>query len=600
VNDFVSFSDPRWLWLLAALPVLLLLEWRASRLLRRRAEKLVGTRLHGLLLAQASPTERRVGVLLRALAFALLAVGAAGPEWGRELVRRSASGSDVVFVIDVSASMDARDVAPSRLEEARREALAVLDRLQGSRVGVVAFAGDAVRLCPLTLDRSAARLVIESLTSSLVSEPGSDVGRGLRAAAGMLPGRRRAEQAIVLWSDGEDLGEDARPAAEELARRNLRVFAVGVGTPGGDVVPVLDDQGRTIDVKRDENGSPHRSRLDETLLRWIARRSGGTYFTASRPGGELPRLLGALGRVAKSDRGERLIERPVPRFAALALAAALLLAWEIARRHRRRESEWEARAAAPAGAEPIGLETPAPAPAPKSRKGGRRAAAAAFALAGLVLGSSEARAQSPWAHADRAWREGRWADAESLYAMREGRRAPAEVRVNRAAAMARAGKVAEGTAILRDLEALEGRAGQTAAYDHGTLLAEQGQYDPAIESLRRALERDPDDVQARHNYEWALREKKRQSDPRRQPSPQQPQPSPSQPQPQQPQQQPSAQQPQPQGAPQQPEQGPPQRGQRMDRQQAERLLGSLEELERLEQQRLRKVRVMRERRGRDW
>src|SRR5262249_13702934 len=86
----------------------------------------------------------------------------AGAEWGAELGRGAASGSDVVFRIDVSASMDARDVPPSRIEEARREALSLLERLGGSRVGVVAFAGDAVRLCPLTLDRGAVRLVIES------------------------------------------------------------------------------------------------------------------------------------------------------------------------------------------------------------------------------------------------------------------------------------------------------------------------------------------------------------------------------------------------------------------------------------------------------
>src|SRR5206468_3195568 len=162
------------------------------------------------------------GIALRAAAFALLVLGAAGPEWGRELVRRSAVGSDVVLLMDVSASMDVRDVPPSRLEEARREALAVLDRLTGSRVAVVAFAGDAI---------------------------------------------------------------------EDLARSGFRVLAVGAGTPAGDVVPALDDQGRAVDVKRDESGGPVRSRLDEDLLRRLARRTRGAYFAASRPGGELPRLL---------------------------------------------------------------------------------------------------------------------------------------------------------------------------------------------------------------------------------------------------------------------------------------------------------------------
>ena len=201
-----------------------------------------------MLRAQVLAGSRRTGALLRLGALTALIVGAAGPEWGREVVRRASSGSDVVLVLDISASMDTRDVAPSRLGEARREALAALDRLVGSRVGVVAFAGDASRLCPLTLDRSAARLTLESLSSASVSTPGTDLGRALRMAARVIPPGRRDEQAIVLWTDGEDLERGARAALDELAVSGVRIFAVGVGTAAGGEVPVLDDQGRAVDV----------------------------------------------------------------------------------------------------------------------------------------------------------------------------------------------------------------------------------------------------------------------------------------------------------------------------------------------------------------
>jgi len=106
---------------------------------------------------------------------------------------------------------------------------------------VLAFAGDAVRLCPLTLDRGAARLTIESLTSASVSEPGTDLGRALRMAMRVMPAGRRDEQAILLWTDGEDLEQGARGEIEALGHSGIRVFSVGVGTPAGDVVPVLDD-----------------------------------------------------------------------------------------------------------------------------------------------------------------------------------------------------------------------------------------------------------------------------------------------------------------------------------------------------------------------
>jgi Ca-activated chloride channel family protein len=575
----MTFSDPRWLWLLLALPVLGLLEWRVVRSVSRRLERLVGRREPHPLLAHRLLGARRTGFVLRGLALACVIVGAAGPEWGEELVRRSASGSDVVFAIDVSASMDARDVPPSRIEEARREALSVLERLGGSRVGVVAFAGDAVRLCPLTLDRGAVRLVLESLSSGTVSEPGTDLGRGLRAAAKLMPPGRRTEQAIVLWTDGEDLEAGAGGAIDELARGGSRVFTVGVGTPAGDVVPVLDAGGRAVDVKRDESGAAVRSRLDEPLLRDLARRTRGAYFTASRPGGETLRLLATLGGLARSERGQRLVERTVPRFPWFAGAAVLLLALDTIRRRRVVNAE------------------------PRTARAARGAAAAA--LIGVLMSGAEARtahAQTAWAKGDKAFQEGRWAEAESLYTIRMQRGARPEIGVNRATARAKAGRVDEGEAGLEPLTATAGKVGQTASYNLGTLRAERGDMERALASLRKALERDPTDEDARFNYEWVLRHRR---PPPRQPSSggsQQPQPSPSQPSPGGQKPQPQQQRPSPGQPPQSqtsPSQRPePQRG--MTREQADRILGSLEQLERLEQQRVRQVRVMREKRGKDW
>jgi Ca-activated chloride channel homolog len=597
----MSFATVRWLWLLLAIPPLLLLEWRAVRRAEGSLRRLVGERRDHVLLSERLPGQRRLGVLLRIAALALLVIGAAGPEWGRQVVRRSASGSDVVLLMDVSASMDARDVPPSRLEEARREALAVLDRLEGSRVGVVAFAGDAVRLCPLTLDRGAVRLVLESVTTSSVSEPGTDLGRGLRMAMKVLPGGRRTEQVIVVWTDGEDLEHGATSAVEELARSGYRVLAVGVGTPAGDVIPVLDDQGRAVDVKREEGGGAVRSRLDEPLLRTLARRTRGAYFSASRPGGELPRLIGALGGVARSARGSRLVEQPVPRFPWFAALAAALIALEIGRAHRR--SGLPGERFAPAKASPASAGG-------KDRRGrrgrtakdARRAATAAAWLLILVL-ARPAAGQSDWARGDRAFKSERFAAAESLYTRRAANGAPPALRVNLATARALSGKGANAESLLANLTSAGGVAGHTAGYNLGTLQAKRGDFEHAIASLRKALESDPNDRDARYNYELALRRQQQQKSPGQPP----PSPSPSQPSPQQPK--PSAGGASPNPPPNAPpapqtnapeaQQPPPPPGS-MDRRTAEQLLGSLSELERLEQQRLRKVRVVRERRGRDW
>jgi len=580
----MTYVDPRWLLGLAVVPVLLLLEWNAVARAERALQRLVGERATHPLLEQRRPGNRRVGLALRFGAVVLLVAGAAGPEWGREQVRRAATGSDIVLLIDVSASMDARDVPPSRLFEAQREALAVLERLEGSRVGVAAFAGDAVRLCPLTQDLPAVRLTLEALVSGAVSEPGSDLGKGLRAARRMMPAGRREEQAVVVWTDGEDLEHGARSAIEEIAASGIRVFAVGVGTRAGDVVPVLDDQGRATDIKRDESGNAVRSRLDESLLRTLARRTRGAYFAAGRPGGELPRLLFALAGLSRSTRGERLVERPVARFPLCAALAALLLALELARPRRMRSR---------AGIEP-------------ALHSERTAAAAAvlLALAALPLLAPRALAQSAWARGDRAFRAGRYAEAESLYARRGQRDPRPELGVNHATARALRGDREDAALELSRFTDRAGATGNAARYNLGTVQGQSGEIDRGLESLRAALERAPGDEDARWNYEVLLRRKREQQEEKKKPAPSsQPKPKPE-PSPQASRGSPTAGGSQPnlpaalgasQAAPP-PEGG----GGGMTRGQAEQLLGALQEAARSDRQRQHRVRVMREKRGKDW
>jgi Ca-activated chloride channel family protein len=579
----MSFSDPRWLHALWALPVFVLLELWAARRAGARLRRLLGPNTDHPLLSQRRPRERFIGAALRLLAFAALVMGASGPEWGREVVRRGSTGSDVVLLVDVSASMDTRDVPPSRIDEARREALAVLDRMSGSRVGVVAFAGDAVRLVPLTLDLPAVRLVLESLSSGSLSEPGTDLGRALEMALKVMPPGRREEQAIVLWTDGEDLERGARERIDAVANSGIRVFAVGVGTRAGDVVPVLDSDGRATDVKRDENGNAVRSRIDEDLLRTLARRTRGAYFAASRPGGELSRLLAAVENLARAGRSQRLVERPVARFPLFGGLAALLLALERIRWRRRRRAvnDWL----------PLHSETKA-------------AAAAAAALLALLWMPQPADAQSAWARGDRAFRRQRWAEAESLYALRLRHKAPDAVRVNHATSRALSGDAATGEQELERVARTPGREAGNAGYNLGTLRADHGDDAAALESLRRVLEQHPSDEDARWNYEVVLRRMQQPSNK----NPQKPPPSPSggggggtggggAPQPR-----PSA--PQPNPAPQTNTPAPstptPTSSGAMTREQADQLLNALQEMARADQQRHRNVRAVNERRGRDW
>lgn len=577
------FTSPHWLWALALIPLVLFFEWRAVVRARRATIALAGPRPNHPLLAQSLQWSRRAGLALRTAAIAALLIGAAGPQWGRETVKRESRGSDVVFVLDVSASMDARDVPPSRMDEARREALGLLERIPGSRVGVVLFAGEAARVCPLTLDHSAVRLVLESANSSALSEPGTDLRAALERALGAFGSGRREEQGIVLWTDGEDLEGGAKDVIERMRGSGVRVFAVGVGTPGGDVVPEFDEEGRAVDVKRDERGEVVRSKLDDATLRELARATHGAYFGAARMGGELQRLAGLVGSLAQARRGSRLVERPVARFGWFALVAAALLTADFARARSRRTRATKAQ----------GGDATARA---------ARTAAAAGLLALLLASPRDAHAQSAWARGDQAFRAGRWSAAESLYAQRAKKGAPSKVRVNLATAQAMNGRGEAAELALSRLAGDSSRAGRAAGYNLGTVLGGRKEYDRALQELRRVLERDPNDADARWNYEMLKREKEKaagQQSPKpddQKPDPQ-PQPSAS-----------GAKQPQGQGAAPQPPPGtsqpaPPQQGpggaQGMTKQQAEALLGSLQELERIDRQRAQRASGGKKK-GKDW
>jgi Ca-activated chloride channel family protein len=576
----VTFEHPGWLLWLLLLGPLGILEWRAVVRANRAVRLLLGQKPLPGLLVQLLPQRRVSALALRMGAIALLGVGAAGPQWGREAVRRQSQGSDVAFVVDVSASMEVRDVAPTRMEEARREAVALLERLQGSRVGVVAFAGDAVRLCPLTLDQAAVRLTLETIGPGTVSEPGSDLGRALRAGLKLLPAGRRDEQALVVWTDGEDLEGHARETFEELRRSGLRVFVVGVGTPAGDVIPLMDVSGVTVGVKHDEQGGVVRSRLDEVVLRELARATHGSYFAASRSGGELVRLASSLGSLARSRRGTRLVERPVARFPLCALLAAGLMVTSLLAPRR----------ALVKSSQPLDP------------------ARALAALALVLLLPVSAHAQSDWARGDAAFKRRDWAGAESLYARRAQRPHPAAALLtNLATARAQRSGSDSVEQQLSQLATRADAAGLMADYNLGTLLGRRKEYARGLAELRRTLERDPGNADARWNYEL-LKLHKDEAEQKSKPKPEAQPPGGDEPKPPPQPQGGGAGQPPPdppppgQSSQSSPSETPPAPGmqQPMTKEQAEHLLGSLGDLERLEKQNKRRTRAQREKKGKDW
>jgi Ca-activated chloride channel homolog len=287
------FAEPRWLWLAVLGPLVLLALQRYSDWARRKQlAQLAAPEFLADLTRSHSPVRRSVKNAMLVLAVAGIGLTLARPQWGEQAEKGYLLGQDVVFVLDCSRSMLATDVAPSRLQRAK---LAILDFVQHhghGRAGLVAFAGQAFLQCPLTFDYGAFQDALAAVDEKTIPVLGTDVGRALdEGSRAMEKGSR--QKLLVLLTDGEDLEKGGVTTAEKLAKEGVVVFTIGVGTPAGAEIQMLNEQGKP-ELVRDSKGEVVRSRLDEATLRGVAQATHGAYYPLGPLGEGLGKVRLAL------------------------------------------------------------------------------------------------------------------------------------------------------------------------------------------------------------------------------------------------------------------------------------------------------------------
>lgn len=332
----MRFAAPQYLWGLLALPILAALFALAFRRRRRALEAFGDLRLVRRLSA-ASSTERRVikAALVVASAF-FLVLALARPQWGAKLETVSRRGVDVVVAVDTSLSMLTEDVKPSRLAQARAAVSALLDILQGDRVGLVAFSGTAYVACPLTLDYTAAAMFIDVLDPDLLPVPGTALAEAIRAGMRAFRTNERRNKVLIVMTDGEDHEGDVQAAARAAADEGVTIYTVGIGTPNGEPIPLRNARGEVVGYKKDKHGRVVTSRLDEGGLESIAVATGGKYFRATPDGSELKRMEEEISGMDKTSLSSRLHTAYEERYQIPLAAAIGLLLLEGALSDRRR------------------------------------------------------------------------------------------------------------------------------------------------------------------------------------------------------------------------------------------------------------------------
>lgn len=316
------FENPDLLHLLWALPLFggvlyVYWEWR-----QRTLRQLGSPQLAERLLLGFSARRFWVKIGFYAAALALIAVAVANPRQAVRVTPPAQKGADILIALDISQSMLARDVAPSRLEEAKTFIQKLVQSLEGDRVGLIFFAGDAFPQMPLSTDHSALLTFVRNANPGNTTEQGSDMGTAIQLAGRLFGAGGQAGRALVLVSDGENhLGEPVR-RAREVHNSGVQIHTVTVGTTTPTTIPL-----NRREVKRDFSGQPVRTSADPSLLSDVAQTGGGLAVQAGNDGA-VTQLTQALGRLTQTAVEAKAYTEYVSYFQWLLLPAIILLILE--------------------------------------------------------------------------------------------------------------------------------------------------------------------------------------------------------------------------------------------------------------------------------
>lgn len=320
------FANPDYLYLLLILPLLVGLFLYANYIRRQRLKKYGDPVLLEELMPTVSKYRPNLKFWILLVAIALVIVMLARPQFGSKMETVKRSGVEAVIALDISNSMLAEDVAPSRLEKAKKMISRLVDTFNNDKVGMIVFAGEAFTQLPITSDYISAKMFLESITPSLITTQGTDIGAAIRLAMKSFTPNEGVGRAIVVITDGENHEGGALEAAKEAAEKNMQVFILGIGSPEGSPIPV--ERGSN-DFRRDKDGNVIVTRLNEQMCQEIAKAGNGLYIRVDNSNSAERMLNNEIGKLAKSDVESQIFTEFDEQFEGLAWLVLILLVVEM-------------------------------------------------------------------------------------------------------------------------------------------------------------------------------------------------------------------------------------------------------------------------------
>ncbi len=318
----IRFAHPEYLYALGLIPLLGGLFWWSLRMRKKNLRLFGDPSLLLRLMPQASGRKPYIKTALMLAALGLIVTALANPQIGTRMEDVKREGVDVMICLDVSASMEAEDIKPNRLESAKQEIIRLFDKLQNDRIGLIVFAGDSYLQLPLTTDYSAARLILSAIDENSVPVPGTAIGSAIRLAMKSFIAGETKHKAIILITDGENHEDDAIAAAKDAAKEGVIVHTIGMGSPDGSPIPVYSN-GSISGYRKDENGNTIITKLDEQALRQVAEAGEGIFVRATNQQNELDMVFKQVQGMEKKEIAGKVFTDFDDRFQ-IVLAAALL------------------------------------------------------------------------------------------------------------------------------------------------------------------------------------------------------------------------------------------------------------------------------------
>lgn len=319
------FENPTYLLLLIVLPVLaVIFIW--SNIKRKRNLKAYGDpELLSAMMPDVSPARYNLKFWLTFAALFFLIIVAACPQFGTKMETVKRQGIETVIALDISNSMLAQDVAPSRLEKSKKIISKLVDEMQDDKIGLIVFAGEAFIQLPITSDFISAKMFLESISPELIASQGTDIRAAINMATRSFTPREDVGRAIIIITDGENHEGGAEEAAKEAASKGMLVYVLGVGSPEGSPIPV----GGANEYRKDKDGNVIVTKLNEQMCQEIAKAGGGAYIRVDNTNAAQKLLQKEIDKLAKADLETTVYSNFDEQFQVIAWIAFILLLLEL-------------------------------------------------------------------------------------------------------------------------------------------------------------------------------------------------------------------------------------------------------------------------------